>query len=122
MTELRERYLQIRPAATRVCKAMEAEIEKIGMDRDSINPRLERARFELHRDPALGQTSLVGVWRNAEGMKQGEILFHEDGSFFAEYDVVCPHPSDSRWFIEAVTAWGKGEEVKSELRLLPAVG
>jgi len=122
MSDLRERYLQIRPTATKVCKALLAEVEKIGVDKDSINPRLERAKFELVRDPALGECSLIGIWRNPDGTKQGELLFHEDGTFFAEYDVVCPHPHDKRWFIEAVTAWGKGDEVKSELRLLPAMG
>jgi hypothetical protein len=73
----------------------------------------------LQRDPASGQSSLVGIWRDANGQRVGSIIFHCDGSFFAEYDVVEPHPQDRRWFVEAVNAWGKNNTIKSEPRLLP---
>ncbi len=47
------------------------------------------------------------------------MLFHADGSFFAEYDVIRDHPGDPRWFVEAVNAWGRGSDIRSEPRLLP---
>jgi hypothetical protein len=62
------------------------------------------------------------VWRRAQGLKCGELLFHADGSFFAEYDVIHVHARQPRWFVEVVTAWGRGSTLKSEARLLPAIG
>jgi hypothetical protein len=59
------------------------------------------------------------VWLNAKGHEVGSILFYPDGAFYAEYDVVQPHPQKSQWFVEAITAWGRGDQVKTEARLLP---
>jgi hypothetical protein len=64
---------------------------------------------------------LIGTWKNAQGQCVGRLVFHCDGSFFAEYDVVQQHPTDRRWFVEAVNAWGKHETIKVEPRLLPAI-
>ena len=75
--------------------------------------------YELSNDPASGEDSLVGVWRDAHGRKRGTLLIHADGSFFAEFDVIREHPRDGRWFVEAVTAWGRGAIIRSEPRLLP---
>jgi len=33
-----------------------------------------------------------------------------------------PHPHKPLWMVEAVTAWGRVGALKSELRLLPALG
>jgi len=51
----------------------------------------------------------------------GNLIAHAGGEFFAEYDVLCVHPNDRRWFVEAVTAWGRPGVIKTELRLLPAL-
>jgi hypothetical protein len=63
----------------------------------------------------------VGEWRDRKGQKQGNLVFHADGSFFVEYDVVRAHPRDARWFVEAVNAWGQGTDIRAEARLLPMV-
>jgi len=39
----------------------------------------------------------------------------------AEFDLLVPHPSKPRWFIEAVTVWGRDGVVKAKPRLLAAV-
>jgi hypothetical protein len=101
---------------------MVSEVFKCGLPTDCIDPALDRASFKLSRDPFDGNYSLIGVWRDDHGQKQGEILFHSDGSFMAEYDVISEHPGKPQWFIEAVTAWGNPTQLKSELRLLPSVG
>jgi hypothetical protein len=49
----------------------------------------------------------------------GTLLIHTDGSFFAEYDVIREHPRDTRWFVEVVTAWGRGGIIRFVPRLLP---
>lgn len=119
MTDIKTRYAQIEDLGHKICDTLLFEMDKLGLKRDMINPSLERASFDLSRDPASGEHSLIGVWRDKNGLKQGTILFHADGSFFAEYDVVCEHPKKEQWFVEAVTAWGNSGLIKSESRLLP---
>ncbi len=116
-----DQYLQrVRATGESVCEALRYETFKIGLPVDCIDPSIDRAEYSLSRDPASGKDSLIGIWRDQKGQKQGEILFHADGSFFAEYDVIKGHPKKSQWFVEAVTAWGRDNNVKSEPRLLPA--
>lgn len=119
MPDIKTRYEQVRELGVAVCDTLQQELGKMGLATDRINPRMESASFELSRDPASQEFSLIGTWRDKHGNKQGTILFHADGSFFAEYDVICEHPKRPGWFVEAVTAWGKGSQIKSEARLLP---
>jgi hypothetical protein len=119
---LQERWEEVRVLGESICTALAEEVKKIGLtDKALATAPWQRARFELQRDPASGQYSLAGIWRDASGQRVGNIIFHCDGSFFAEYDVVEPHPQDQRWFVEAVNAWGKNDTIKAELRLLPAL-
>lgn len=112
------RLQQVRGLGEAVCSRLQMEAVKLGLNEDVIEPLLETADYSLNRDPASGKDSLVGIWRDARGNKLGEILFHADGSFFAEYDVIRNHPKDRRWFVEAVTAWGRDSTIRSEPRLL----
>lgn len=116
------RLQEVRELAEAACDALLKEVFDNGLPASCINPALERACFEISRDPYDGSYSLIGVWRDINGNKQGEILFHSDGSFFAEYDVISEHPKRPQWFIEAVTAWGNQQNLKTELRLLPCAG
>lgn len=108
---------------------MRNEICAAGLSLQAIDPDIKRAEYSLSRDPASGKDSLVGIWRDAKGHKQGEILFHADGSFFAEYDVIRQHPAKPKWFVEGVAVWGRignkserrTDNIKSELKLLPLV-
>lgn len=120
--DIKSRYEQVSTLGVSVCETLQKEMLKMGLGMDLINPRLERASFELSLDPACNDYSLIGTWRDKNGLKQGMILFHADGSFFAEYDVICEHPKKPHWFVEAVTAWGKDNQIKSEPRLLPIAG
>lgn len=112
---------EVRDLGESACEALLKEVFSNGLPAKCIDPSMARARFKLSRDPYDGSYSLIGIWRDDRGNKQGEILFHSDGSFFAEYDVISEHPTKPQWFVEAVTAWGSRQCVKTELRLLPAV-
>lgn len=110
------------PLAAAICRALGAEVAKLGFPPGRVviaTPA--QAQYRLDRDPASGTDSLVGVWRDAAGHKYGELLFHADGTFYAEHDVVQPHPLRDHWFVESVIAWGRGGTIKSEPRLLPAL-
>lgn len=99
-----------------------AEMRKLGFRDEDLSglPRYAEARFSTARDPYSGDDTLIAQWLDPHGRTVGGLKFHGDGSFYAEYDVVRPHPRDPRWFVEGVVAWGKGETIKSEPKLLPA--
>jgi len=98
------------------------EAVKLGFTSEELLLRpLSELKYRLETDPASGEAALIGEWRDAHGHKVGEMIFHPDGSFFAEHDVVRVHPGNSRLFVEAVTAWGRDAKVNSEPRLLPMV-
>lgn len=86
-------------------------------------PAIEAAGLVLEQvtDPANGQPGYEGVWRNALNERVGKLIVNSDGSYFAEYDLCVRHPRKPEWFVEAVTAWGRGDQVKAEARLLPMV-
>lgn len=121
-SELDVRIEQLTPLVAAVCRTLQDEVHKLGFeDGDVTISELGDAAFWLDMDPASGEPSLIGEWRDDKGMKLGGMAFHSDGSFFAEHDVIRTHPSKPRYFVEAVTAWGRNDTIKSEPRLLPMV-
>lgn len=102
--------------------ALVAELERAGLGhlQDRIPPQL--SSHQMQTDPFDGSQSFAGEWRNAAGTKLGSVLIHQGGQVFAEFDVLVPHPTDERWFVEGVTTWGTAQQLKSELKLLPALG
>jgi hypothetical protein len=121
-SELDERIEQLSPLVAAVCRTLQDEVHKMGFEEGDVAiGELADAAFWLDTDPASGEPSLIGEWRDDKGMKVGGMAFHADGSFFAEHDVVRTHPSKPRFFVEAVTAWGRDDTIKSEPRLLPMV-
>lgn len=114
------RFYKIERLAERIFDQLHREVLNLGFAIDEVTlMRPGEARYRLERDPATSEYSLVGDWLNETGMKLGTLLFHADGSFYVEQDVVRPHPRRSGWFVEAVNAWGRGGEIKAEARLLP---
>lgn len=81
--------------------------------------RVESLAFTTVIDPANGKPGYEGVWRNTLNERVGKVIINSDGSYFAEFDLCVLHPLRPRWFIEAVTAWGRDGRVKAEPRLLP---
>ncbi len=121
MDALAQRLAEVQTQGVAICAALAAELRKVGFsDWEALTPAFAQAQFELSRDPYSGDHSLVGVWRGLVGDKRGSLLFHPDGTFYAEYDVIRPHPTAPHCFVEAVTAWGSAHAIKTEARLLPA--
>lgn len=113
------RFFQIKELAEEVCCQLGDELVKLGFGPSEVvlqGP--EQAHYRLERDAASCEYSLVGDWADARGGKLGQLLFHSDGSFFIEQDVVRPHPSKRQWFVEAVNAWGRDRTIRVEARLL----
>lgn len=114
------RYAMVKDLAQDVMQRMQQELYKLGFKATEATLKApNEAQFSLQKDTASGEYSLIGEWRNAQGFKLGSMVFHADGNFFVEQDVVKNHPKDAKWFVEAVNAWGKHGYIKAEPRLLP---
>lgn len=118
---LQEKINQSDALLKAICVAMSNEYNRLNLNKTKpITIDCQQASYHLERDPASGSDSLVGVWHDQKDQKIGMMVIHADNSFFAEYDVLLPllHPEKLGNFVEAVTAWGRGEMIKSEARLL----
>lgn len=103
-----------------ICQRITENIVKLGFSLQTpINlPVFEAAEFSLVTDPYTQSQDLVGYWYSPAKQRIGQIKFHGDGSFYAEYDVVQPHPKKKQFFVEAINAWGKADNIKTEAKLL----
>ena len=110
--ETNEKVRELRPTGEAVLAELRLQGLRFGFD---DTPRWATARFEVRRDPADGGEALVAQW----SQPRGELVIHADGNCYAECDVLKTHPEDPRWFIEAVTVWGRPGGIKGEPRLLP---
>ena len=117
-TATAERYRQVEGLAHDILLCLVAEVAKLGFSEPPSLRPAAAADYRLERDPSNGEYSLVGEWRDVRGHKQGTLLFHADGTFYVEQDIVRNHPRKQHWFVEAVHAWGKGGEIRAEPRLL----
>ncbi|MCK9606541.1 MAG: hypothetical protein M0R33_08825 [Methylomonas sp.] len=109
-----------RDFGTAVCRRIGENIAKLGFStQTNINPpNFDAAEFSLVTDPFTQSQDLVGYWYKPGKQRIGQIKFHGDGSFYAEYDVVQPHPSKKHFFVEAINAWGQQDNIKTEAKLL----
>jgi hypothetical protein len=120
--DLSEHITIKRHVAESVCQRLTEEINKLGFAAAEIQnyPSYEDGTFVLIKDPYTGENNLTCYWYDtSKKQRLGRLQFNSDGTFYAEYDVVKPHPGKSKWFVEGVTAWGKAENIKSEAKLLP---
>ncbi len=114
------RYAEIQALAESIGERFEQEVIKLGFEQQAVKLMSPaEANYYLEFDPGSGEYSLKGDWVDERGMKQGSLVFHADGSFFVEQDVVKAHPKKKNWFVEAVNAWGRDRDIRAEARLLP---
>lgn len=103
-----------------ICQRIAEAIDKLGfaVQTQIEVPVFDAAQFRLVTDPYSQTKDLVGVWFSSSQQRIGQIQFRGDGSFYAEYDVVQPHPGKPKFFVEAIHAWGRPEAIKTEAKLL----
>jgi len=120
--DLSEHITFNRPLAETVCQRLTDEIGKLGFAADEVKyyPVFDDASFVLIKDPYTGDHNLSCYWYDqSKSQRLGRLQFNSDGTFYAEYDVIKPHPSKTKWFVEGVTAWGNADNIKAEAKLLP---
>ena len=105
-----------------LCQRLSDYLCELGVDRRSL-PRIamQGLSYNEQRDPYSGEVSLQGEWRTSSGQLCGSLSFRSDGSLYVEHDVLLPHPTDQRWIIESITAWGTPDKLKLEPRLMAAL-
>jgi hypothetical protein len=107
--------------AESICLRLAEEIDKLGFAVAELTryPYYDQASFVLIKDPYTGQQNLACYWyEDAKSQRIGSLQFNSDGTFYAEYDLVKLHLGKANCFVEGVTAWGKGDQIKSEAKLL----
>lgn len=116
------RLAEAAPLAQAIRVALQGQVQRLGFPPGGVEiPDPLAALYRLERDPASGEYSLLGEWRDPRGQKLGGLVFHADGSFFVEYDIIRTHPTRPGWFVEAVNAWGRGDDIRAEPRLMPLI-
>jgi hypothetical protein len=112
---------ELEALAKRIVAALQKEADNFTSA--GTTPTIELAVLQVTRvtDPGNQLPGYEGVWRNARNDRCGTLTINSDNSFFAEYDLFCPHPRDPRWFVEMVTAWGNETSLRCEATLIPSL-
>lgn len=98
--------------------ALREKLATLALPGEAITiPEFEAAKFTLEQDQYNGKQTLMASFYPTPHYRAGVLLFHSDGSSFAEYYVMRPHPTKSMWFIESVQAWVRDGEIKTDTRL-----
>lgn len=119
---LAQRLQEVEPLLAEIWQTLAACLVAAGVERPLAVAGTPGSHAELRVDPFDHSQALYAEWRAPGGALQGSVLVNGDGQAFAEFDVLLAHPRRRAWVIEAVTAWGRVGALKSELRLLPALG
>jgi hypothetical protein len=116
----RELTPELERLVERVVQALQQEAQRFTI---GATPKISLAAVKFTRvtDPVNQLPGYEGVWRNARNERCGFLTINSNGSFYAEYDLFCPHPRDARWFVEMVTAWGRGDTLRSEAKLIASL-
>jgi hypothetical protein len=121
MSATLEDFIQAkRSFGTSVCQRISENIAKLGFSVQTriVLPSYDAVQFSLVTDPYSQAQDLVGYWYDSKQQRIGQIQFLGDGSVYAEYDIVQPHPSKKQFFVEAINAWGSQDNIKTEAKLL----
>lgn len=116
--ELQQRIAAARESGVALLTALREKVAKLALPGEAVTiPELDAAKFTLEYDKYNGQQTLMASFYPSPHYRAGVLLFHSDGSSFAEYHVMRQHPARPQWFIESVEAWVRDGEIKTDTRL-----
>lgn len=99
--------------------ALQERIAKLNLPGDAVTiPPFDAARFTLEHDLYNGEQTLRAAFFPSQYYCIGFLLFHSDGSSFAEYHIMCQHPTRPALFIEAVEAWVRDGKIQTDTRIV----
>lgn len=115
--ELQQRIAAVRANGVALLAALREKLAKLALPGEPINiPEFDAATFTLEHDLYNEQKSLMASFFLSPTYRAGVLLFHSDGSSFAEYHVMRLHPQRPQLFIESVEAWISDGVVKADLK------
>ena len=120
-TPVRVRQTQELLTVAKVWRAFLQECNKLNLARPLAQQAPNFTTTEVRADPFDNSESLYCEWRGDSGALVGTLVIHANGSVFAEYDLVQPHPTNGQLFIESVCVFGSRDNLVSELKTLEAV-
>ena len=116
---IKQRIASAKAHGAELISALQEKITKLNLPGEAIIiPSFETARFTLEHDLYNGEQTLRAAFYPSQHYCLGFLLFHFDGSSFAEYHVMRPHPSRPAQFIEAVEAWVRDGKIQTDLRMI----
>lgn len=110
---------ELAEVAERIVTALQTEAARYTESMPQI--ALSAINFTRVIDPGNQLPGFEGIWRNDSLARCGILTFNSDGSFYAEYDLFIPHPTDARWFVEMVAAWGRADSLRVEAQMIPSL-
>jgi hypothetical protein len=120
MEQLEQRVSAIADQGRTLLAALEEKVASLNLEPGLVAiPPFEEAKFTLEQDLYDDSLqTLMGSFYPRPRYRAGVLLFHADGSCYAEYHVMQPHPGKPRWFVESVEAWVRDGKVQTDLRLV----
>jgi hypothetical protein len=115
---VKQRIAAATPRGVELVAALQEKIAWLNLPGEPLTiPPFAAARFTLEHDLYNGEQSLRAAFHSSQYYCNGFLLFHSDGSCFAEYHVMQLHPARPQLFIEAVEAWVRDGEIRTDVRL-----
>lgn len=115
---LQQRVAAATDSGVALLAALREKLSTLALPGEAITiPEFGAAKFSLEYDKYNGKQTLMASFYPTPRYRAGVLLFHSDGSCFAEYHVMRPHPTKPQWFIESVEAWVSGDEIKTDTRM-----
>lgn len=118
LAPLQQRIAAARGNGVALLSALREKVARLNLPGEAVTiPEFGAATFTLEHDKYNGKETLMASFYLSPHYRAGVLLFHSDGSSFAEYHVMRPHPTKPHYFIESVEAWVSGGEIKTDTRL-----
>lgn len=119
MDQLQQRITAVKEQGVALLEALRMRVSQLNLGDVAVDiPAFDSATFTLEYDQYNGQQTLMASFYPSRYYRAGFLLFHSDGSCFAEYHIMQIHPAKPKWFIEAVEAWVRDDEIKTDTRLV----
>jgi hypothetical protein len=116
--ELQQRIAAATDNGVALLAALREKLAQLALPGEPIElPEFEAARFTLEHDLYNGKQTLRAAFFPSQHYCIGFLLFHSDGSSFAEYHVMRQHPARPSLFIEAVEAWVRDGKIQTDTRM-----
>ncbi len=116
--ELQQRIAAATDNGVALLAALRDRVARLALPGEPVAiPTLETARFTLEHDLYNGQQTLMASFYASPKYRNGVLLFHCDGSCYAEFHVMRQHPTRPSLFIEAVEAWVRDGTIQADTRV-----